>query len=282
MKQTQRERAYQHIRRKLAEGTLSAGVRLSPAALAREIGVSHIPVREAISQLKSEGLIIHMAHRGAFVKEPRRQDLVDLIELRTLLECHAAARAARRISQRQLRELEERWQTLCRLAEAFRVPPGADLREPLGQWLLGDLAFHMVLLRAAGNGHVIHVIEEMHIMTQMFGYRTDTPSAWADPATFGAENLRVHRDVYEAVCRHDAKAARRAMAVHMHRARRNMLSRFDWLRRQRDLDSSQAGDFPESMRELVRGIQQRKSTALPPLPGGVFGRKGAEGTSESN
>jgi len=149
VKQTQRERAYQHIRRKLAEGALPAGVRLSPAALAREIGVSHIPVREAISQLRSEGLIVHMAHRGAFVKGADRQDLVDLIELRTVLECHAAARAAPRISAAQVEELQERSEALCRLAEAFRVPPGTDLREPLGQWLLGDLALHTVLLRAA-------------------------------------------------------------------------------------------------------------------------------------
>ena len=267
MKQTQRERAYEHIRRKLAEGTLPGGVRLSPAALAREIGVSHIPVREAISQLRSEGLIVHMPHRGAFVKRTDRQDLVDLIELRTLLECHAAARAARRISGAQLQELQERWEALCRLAGAFRVLPGTDLREPLAQWLLGDLAFHMVLLRAAGNRRVIRVIQDMHIMTQMFGYRTDTPAAWVDPAAFAVENLRVHEGVCEAVCRHDPKAARRAMAAHMRRARTNMLARFDWLRRQRDLDSSQAGEFPESMRQLVGGIQRQDLPDLPPLPG---------------
>ena len=276
MKQTQRDRAYQHIRRKLAEGGLPAGVRLSPAALAREIGVSHTPVREAISQLRSEGLIVHMPHRGAFVKGTDRQDVVDLIELRTLLECHAAARAARRISAAQLQELRERWDALCGVVEAFRVPPGTDLREPLAQWLLADLAFHMVLLRAAGNRRVIRVIQDMHIMTQMFGYRTDTPAAWTDPAAFAAENLRVHEGVYEAVCRHDSKAARRAMATHMRRARKNMLARFDWLERQSDVDGSRAGEFPESMRELVRGIQQSDLTGPAPSAGGPHGHEERE------
>ena len=273
MKQTQRERAYHHIRRKLAQGDLPAGVRLSPAALAGEIGVSHIPVREAISQLRSEGLIVHVAHRGAFVKGADRQDLVDLVELRMLLECHAAARAARRISSVQLQELEERWKALCRMAEAFHVPPRTDLREPLREWLLVDLAFHTVLLRAAGNRRVIRVIQDMHIMTQMFGYRTDPPAAWADPAAFAAENLRVHEDIYEAVRGHDPKAARRAMVAHMRRAGKNMLARFDWLQRQEGLDSSSVGDFPESMRELVRGIQRRDLTDVPPVVDGASGKQ---------
>jgi hypothetical protein len=133
----------------------------------------------------------------------------------------------------------------------------------------------MVLLRAAANRRVIRVIQDTHVMTQMFGYRTDTPAAWVDPPAFAAENLRVHRDVYEAVCRRDPKAARRAMAAHMRRARKNMLDRFDWLRRQGDLDSSPAGEFPESMRQLVGGIQRQDLTDLPSHSGPAPG-KGAE------
>ena len=91
MKFTQRENAYQQIRQRLLDGGLPAGVRLSPTALAREIGISHIPVREAITQLQSEGLVVHFAHRGTFVKGMDRQELVDMIEIRSVLECYAAA-----------------------------------------------------------------------------------------------------------------------------------------------------------------------------------------------
>lgn len=256
VKPTQRERAYRHISRKLIEGVLPAGARLSPTALAREMGVSHTPVREAISQLQSEGLVVHSAHRGAFVKGLDREGLVDLIEMRTILECHAAVQAARRITPAQSQEFDEAWEGLCRAAEPFDVPPGTDPRPLLQQWLLCDLVFHMVLVRAAGNRHVMRVLEDLRIMTQMFGFRSDPPAAWADPAAFAADNLRVHRDVYEAVRRRDAKAARRAMLVHMRRARKNMLSRFDWLRRQGAADNTLTRDFPDSMRELVRDIQR--------------------------
>jgi DNA-binding GntR family transcriptional regulator len=273
-KQTQRERAYQHISRKLIEGAFPAGARLSPTALAREIGVSHTPVREAISQLQSEGLVVHSAHRGAFVTEVDREGLVDLIEMRTIIETHAAAQAARRISPAQLQELDEAWEGMCRAAGRFDVPPGTDPRPLLQEWLLSDLVFHMVLVRAGGNRHMIRVIEDLRIMTQMFGFRNDPPTAWADPAAFAEENLRVHREVYEAVRRRDAKAARRAMLVHMRRARKNTLSRFDWLRRQGGTDSALTKDFPDSMRELIRDIQQRHRTDPQPVGDGPSGTKG--------
>jgi DNA-binding GntR family transcriptional regulator len=51
--------AYNHIRRLLLSGDLTPGVSLSPVTLAKEIGISHSPGREAISQLKSEGLVEH-------------------------------------------------------------------------------------------------------------------------------------------------------------------------------------------------------------------------------
>ena len=222
-----------------------------------------MPVREAIGQLQSEGLIVHKPRRGIFVKEIQRRDLVDLIEFRTTLECDAATNAARRINAAQLKELDERWQDLCRATKPFDVPPGTklnDLNRRLQEWHLVDLAFHMLLFRAAGNLRAIRAMEDTHVMIRMFGQRVDNPTAWAKPATFTAENLQVHRDVYEAVRRHDAKAARRAMRVHMRRAGKNLLSRFDWI--QRHSDAARTETFPDSMRESVRDIQSRDELRL--------------------
>ncbi len=146
MKLTQRENAYRQIRQMLFDGGLQPGVRLSPVALAREIGVSHIPVREAITQLQSEGLVEHVARRGSFVRRMSRNDLIDSIEIRTLLECNAAVKAALRISRPQLADLEHCWQELARLASRFDVPPRTpDFLERLADYLLGDLEFHMCI-----------------------------------------------------------------------------------------------------------------------------------------
>ena len=265
MKRTQRENAYWHIRDKVTTGMFAAGERLFPAQLAQEIGISLVPVREAIGQLQSEGLIVHKPRRGIFVKEIERRDLVDLIEFRTTLECDAATNAARRINTAQLKELDERWQDLCRATKPFDVPPGTklnDLNRLLQEWHLVDLAFHMLLFRAAGNLRAIRAMEDTHVMIRMFGQRVDNPTAWAEPAAYTAENLQVHRDVYEAVRRHDAKAARRAKRVHMRRAGKNLLSRFDWIQRHSDADAARTEKFPDSMQESVRDIQSRDQLRL--------------------
>jgi DNA-binding GntR family transcriptional regulator len=255
---TQRELAYEHIRRKLIEGALSTGARLSPTALAREIGMSHTPVREAISQLQSEGLVVQTAHQGAFVRQPTRHELVDIIEIRTTLECAAVAQAARRIDREQLREFDERWKELHRAIEALRALPDAREGRLETDWALADLQFHMMLLRAAGNRLAMRIIEDHRIMTMMFGNRTgslETLSGWEDECV---QNLQVHRDIYDAVRRRDAKAARRAMIVHMRRARKNILSQFD--RSQRPSDAGRGFlAAPESLRQAIRAIERGES-----------------------
>jgi DNA-binding GntR family transcriptional regulator len=242
---TQKENAYRHIRSKLTSGLFAAGERLYPATLAKEIGTSLIPVREAIGQLQSEGLIVQKPHRGIFVREMERGDLVDLIEFRATLECAAAAAAAKRITPAQLRELDDRWHDLCRSSERFDVPCATQASAQdalLEEWQMADLAFHMLLFRIAGNCRAIRAIEDTHTMIRMFGRRT----------TLTVQNLRMHKDIYEAIRRQDAKAARRAMSLHIRRAGRDLLARFDRLQRHEHVGDIQTHDFLDSMRENLR------------------------------
>lgn len=231
MKTTHRQRAYEYIRDRITSGAIPTGERVSATAFARELGVSHIPVREAISQLQSEGLIDHRAHQGAFVKGADRDELVDVMEVRGLLEANAAASAARNASAQQMEELDDCWQELVRSTEAFQVPPGTDIQDALRQLLAADLEFHMTILRAAGNRRVIQFIQETRVMTYMFGYRNDDPILSSDPSSFGGRTYRVHKEIYEAVRRRDAKAAKKAMALHLRQAGRFVLARYDRLAR---------------------------------------------------
>ena len=232
-----KENAYRHIRNKVATGTFSSGERIFPVELAKEIGISLIPVREAIGQLESEGIIIHKPHRGIFVKEIERRELVDLLEFRTTLEIAAAVKAAKRINAEQMRELDSCWDDLCQAAQALQIPkdsPAKNLDDLVQHWHLVDFAFHLLLFRAAGNLRSIRALEDTHLIIRMFGQRLYNPAAWDDPAAYTAESLRVHGEVYKAVRARDTKAARRAMDFHMRRTRKNLLTRFDWLERHKD------------------------------------------------
>src|ERR1700709_2667358 len=92
---TIRERAYQYIQSQIAAGELSSGVAISELLLAKELGSSRTPVREAIGQLVSEGLLEQTPNRGTIVVRLTREDIIDLYELREALEVYVVAKVAR-------------------------------------------------------------------------------------------------------------------------------------------------------------------------------------------
>jgi DNA-binding GntR family transcriptional regulator len=86
--------AYAHIRERIRAGTLAGGERVVPEAIAAELSISRMPVREAIRQLDSEGLLTIRPNRGAIVTTLTPEDVLELFEMRAVLEGLAARRAA--------------------------------------------------------------------------------------------------------------------------------------------------------------------------------------------
>lgn len=258
---TLKRRAYEHVRNKLA-GEMLPGTRLSPKMLAKEIGISHTPVREALSQLQSEGFLVAHPKKGMFVRQPDRVELVEIIELRTILEVHAAGEAARRIREAELDELEGHTGILYELSQAIAVSPPNDAPALLPRWMVADLAFHRLILAVGGNSRVIQVVNDMRILTRMFGFRADDPNRWSDTASYFAENYQVHREVFDAIEKHDSKLARLAMTQHMRLTRRSLLARFDALHQKHDVDDPAFQELPESLREHIRAVEESKSTSM--------------------
>jgi DNA-binding GntR family transcriptional regulator len=253
-----KKRAYEHVRRKLAGDFLSPGARLSPKSLAKEIGISHTPVREALSQLQSEGLLVARPQKGMFVRQPGRDELVEIIELRTILEVHAAAEAARRIRDAELDQLERNIDELGQLAEAIAASDPNEAPALLPRWMVADLAFHLTILTVGGNRRVVQVVNDARILTRMFGFRADDPARWDNVPAYFAENYQVHRDVFSAIEKRDGKLARRAMAAHMRLTRRSLLARFDCMQQKQDANDPLFQELPESLREHIRATEQAK------------------------
>ncbi len=90
------------IRQAILDGRLEPGSRLKEEELARELGISRTPVREALLMLQAEGLIETTPNRGAVVRTHDADDLIDLYQLRALLEGYAARQAATRVSGHEL------------------------------------------------------------------------------------------------------------------------------------------------------------------------------------
>jgi DNA-binding GntR family transcriptional regulator len=220
-----RQRAYRHIQRKILCGELPAGHVVSELTLAREIGMSRTPIREAIRQLDQEGVLKQVPRYGTVVQRLSRRDLAELYELREALEPFAVAQAAGRVRPEDLRLLEKLCDEIKAIAEtmqkAKRATPDAAMMKRL---LSADLGFHLVLLRASGNRRMMKIVGDSRLLTGIFG----TPRQ-AHSLEVLLETHRFHLRILKAVRTGDGEKARAAMATHIRASRDEALAHFDRL-----------------------------------------------------
>jgi DNA-binding GntR family transcriptional regulator len=252
--------AYDSIRFKLISGELKPGNRISELALSRELGISRSPVREALSRLATEGLVVSVPNMGAFVKTYSRDDLEHLYQLREWLESDAVAEAARRIQPAQLAELRERCREQMKVARVHhrvkldRLPAVEHAR-----WVLADLNFHLTLIRAAGNPLVHKIVADHHVLSQLFGsplLRHTTPDL--------VRTVREHWLIYKAVRRRDAAAAYAAMVQHIRRGKEFALRALARMEEDGQAIAAAEDNWSAALRQVIRQSENTPASALIP------------------
>jgi DNA-binding GntR family transcriptional regulator len=198
----------------IRRGEVRPGDRISEAGLARRLGISRTPVREAMARLLRDGILEHSPRRGVFVPQQSAADIEEITSLRAVLEAFAARRAAARISPAELQRLRD-------LVEA-----GAEAARH-GDWLTMEehnAAFHDRLVHAAGHRLLLRA------------WRLLSPTAWKQiaatrpvppsPATVEDFRERHHR-LIAALASGDAERAAQAATVHVQRASERLLERYE-------------------------------------------------------
>jgi DNA-binding GntR family transcriptional regulator len=105
--ETRREQVYREVRRALMGGSFEPGQKITVASLASALGVSAMPVREALRRLAAERALEMQPNRSVRVPRLSRSDILKLREVRELIEGYAAREAARRITQTELGEVTQ-------------------------------------------------------------------------------------------------------------------------------------------------------------------------------
>lgn len=221
-----RQKAYQHVRSKLMAGEVRAGQRLSEVALAREIGISRTPMREALHQLASEGLL-DRDEQGLCVKQITRADLLEISRLRRMLEIHAAGRAARQITDQELAGIRQVVQQLRSLSRQIRNAGMAAWRDqPIGrQMAMTDVLFHVLILQAANSPRTLKIVTDFRLLTMRYAPHS------GHTLTNLSQTLLAHWRIYAALRRRDPQAARAAMRVHHQQHQTRIINAFDHERR---------------------------------------------------
>lgn len=227
-----RVKAYLHIQRKIAAGELPAGSALSEVTLAKALGSSRTPIREAIGQLVAEGFLEQTPNRGAAVVQLTRQDIVELYELREALEVYAVGKAARgRFPASELERLQGLADEILTLqAELENSRDGALNGRQMHRLMTGDLGFHALLMRMAGNARILKVVNETRLLIRIFAIRRTGHRA-AELETIH----RQHRAILQAVADGQAERAMELLASHIQTSLRERLDAFDHWDRENSL-----------------------------------------------
>ncbi|MEQ9811333.1 MAG: GntR family transcriptional regulator [Azospirillaceae bacterium] len=133
------QQAYLHLRKQILEGQLPAGSLLKPEQVAQQIGVSRMPVREAIRQLDAEGLVVFRPNRRAVVQSLSWKEVHEIFEIRAVLEGLAARHAAINASVDDIADLHHFWDRM----ERAKTKPE--------KWIAHHDEFHQFVVRLAAR-----------------------------------------------------------------------------------------------------------------------------------
>lgn len=177
------------LRAAIVRGDFEDGMELNQVDLAREFGVSRVPIREALRQLKAEGLISSEPHMRAAVVGHTLERVVEILELRVLLECYLLRRSASRITLADLAELR----VMC--DKMSRVRAHDD-------WLELNTAFHDRLYSRADAPVASDLAHQLSLRVQRYVRMVRTNSRKRD-----AEANKEHATILDAIERGDVSAA---------------------------------------------------------------------------
>jgi DNA-binding GntR family transcriptional regulator len=236
-----RLRAYQYIQRKIASGEFRGGSPISELSIAKELGTSRTPIREATGQLIAEGLLEQGQAGGVVVTRLTRQDIIDLYELREALEVFAVGRAA----QKPMRPSdEERLRSIhgvtTALIHELEVSGQKELDlEQMRRFTAADLGFHAMLIRMAANVRILKVVNETRLLIRIFSIRRSGHSKAE------LEQIdRHHCEILNAVMERDRQRVMAVLSEHIQTSQRERIEEFDYWEREASLRSS-LPEFPE-------------------------------------
>lgn len=192
----------------ILHGILAPGTLHSVADLAEGMGVSRTPVREALLQLSTQGLVRFERNRGVRILGHSDDDIRQIYAVRMLLESPLAGTAATQRTNEQLARIEDTFTALEHAAA------DSDYRG-LAQH---DRGFHLAILDASGNAHAMHIIA---------GIR-DLLSSLHITTTSGQRSLidiaEEHTEILDAISNRDPEAAEQAMREHLEHTRDLLLN----------------------------------------------------------
>lgn len=191
------------LQKDILTGELKPGEKLTEQNLCKLYGVSRTPVREALRQLETDGLVENILNRGAFVVGMTEQDYEDMFELRKVYEIQAVKWAVERITEEEMDKLEE----------TFEFMEFYTLRNDIEKMLTINAGFHQVIYEASHNRMLVKQLSSYQNFLKYKGMESVYDDNYLQTV------LEEHRAIFKAFKDRDVKAGALAMEIHINRAK---------------------------------------------------------------
>lgn len=199
---TTQEAVLAELRKLIASGEMRPGAQIVQDALAEELGVSRVPLREALKMLEAEGLVSYRPHHGYFVTEVSLDDLLEVYRIRELLETEAVTIGLPQMTDEDVERLAEAEEDVSRASAANDVFAMAQTNR----------RFHFAVIEGCGRPRLVRIIEVLWDSTEV--YRS---VYFTDPVNRG-RILDEHRALVAAVEARDLSAVLHILDEHRRHA----------------------------------------------------------------
>ena len=200
-------KVYENIRDKILGENLPPDTRLISDQLAKEMGVSRTPVKEALLRLEKEGFVVSVPRRGMYVKKFSSAEIKEIYEIREVLEGLAVRMAA--VSPDP--ELLEKMRQACENYKLGIEQKDTDL------CIESDLLFHRLLIKTSGSKRLIDMLESFHAQSISIAKRE--VSYWIYAPTY----LDEHRSVINLISQGKGRSAEKKIREHIWKGKERTL-----------------------------------------------------------
>lgn len=182
---------YEYLKELILSSKIPPGTKLPEEKLASKLGVSRTPLREAISRLAQENIVRLIPRRGAFTTKYTKAEIIEILEIREMLEGLTARLAVRNLDE----------EVLGILRALFSPQRARQMERNLSLLAKADARFHEVIVRATGNRRLIQLMSNLYDQMHMVRLRTITLPGRLK------KSIQEHMEIMAALAKGDADLA---------------------------------------------------------------------------